>query len=90
MSVFKNCGTRHPPYSTMPPSKGPLWKFYYQGEKQNSSQFKAYCKGCIQHHCIEDEPIDVDNPDMEAEVDLTQGWYKMGELHLVTCSLNAN
>jgi hypothetical protein len=74
----------------MPPSKGPLWKFYYQGEKQNSSQFKAYCKGCIQHHRIEEEPIDVDGPDMEAEVDLTQGWYKTGKLRLVTCSLNEN
>jgi hypothetical protein len=75
----------------MPPSKGPLWKFYYQGQKQNSSQFKAYCKGCVQHHRIEDELIDVDEPDMEADVvDVTQGWYKTGKLSLVTCSLKSN
>jgi hypothetical protein len=41
----------------MPPTKGPLWKFYYQGEKQNSSQFKAYCKGCIQQKNYEDNQV---------------------------------
>jgi hypothetical protein len=68
----------------MPPSKGQLWKFFYQGEKQNSSQFKAYCKGCIQHHRVApNEPIDVDQPDMDMEVDFTEGWYKAGSSQLV-------
>ncbi|KAF5347675.1 hypothetical protein D9758_014844 [Tetrapyrgos nigripes] len=30
--------------------KGELWAYYYEGEKQNSSHFKAYCLGCIKHH----------------------------------------
>ena len=64
----------------MPPSKGQLWKFFYQGEKQNSSQFKAYCKGCIHHHRVTpNEAIDVDQPDLDIEVDLTEECYKAGQ-----------
>jgi hypothetical protein len=66
----------------MPPTKGPLRKFYCQGEKQNSSQFEASCKGCIQHHRITNKPIDVDEPDLEVDADITQGWYKIGWLWL--------
>jgi hypothetical protein len=36
----------------MPPSKGPLWEFFYAGEKQNSTHNKAYCLGCIRHHVL--------------------------------------
>ena len=67
-------------YSVMPPSKGQLWKFFYRGEKQNTSQFKAYCIGCIQHYCVmpPNVPIDVDQPDLDIEVDFTEGWFKAG------------
>jgi hypothetical protein len=27
-----------------------LWPFFHCGEKQNSSHFRAYCKGCVAHH----------------------------------------
>jgi hypothetical protein len=30
--------------------KGPLWKFFYAGEKQYSAQYKAYCLACVLHH----------------------------------------
>ncbi|KAJ6605628.1 hypothetical protein B0H10DRAFT_1820812 [Mycena sp. CBHHK59/15] len=31
----------------MPPHKGPLWDFFWTGEKQNQHHFKAHCLGCI-------------------------------------------
>ncbi|KAJ6481303.1 ribonuclease H-like domain-containing protein [Mycena vitilis] len=33
----------------MPP-KGPLWDFFYPGEKQNTAHYRAICLGCIRHH----------------------------------------
>ena len=27
--------------------KGPLWAYFWEGPKQNQSQKKAYCYGCI-------------------------------------------
>ena len=29
---------------------GPLWAFFYAGDKQNSSQRKAHCKGCVKNY----------------------------------------
>ncbi|KAJ7823920.1 hypothetical protein B0H13DRAFT_2241397 [Mycena leptocephala] len=34
----------------MPPKRIPLWAHFYQGKKQNSAQFKAYCVGCLKTH----------------------------------------
>ncbi|KAJ6609661.1 hypothetical protein B0H10DRAFT_2438408 [Mycena sp. CBHHK59/15] len=31
----------------MPPHKGPLWDFFWTGEKHNQHHFKAHCLGCI-------------------------------------------
>ncbi|THU77624.1 hypothetical protein K435DRAFT_701928 [Dendrothele bispora CBS 962.96] len=31
----------------MPPKRGPLWNFFHQGEKSNSSHYRAVCLGCI-------------------------------------------
>ncbi|KAH9981890.1 hypothetical protein BJV74DRAFT_852951 [Russula compacta] len=42
----------------MPPTKGPLWKFFYTtGEKQNKSHYKAYCLGCVSHHASAEIPL---------------------------------
>ncbi|KAK7051671.1 hypothetical protein VNI00_004650 [Paramarasmius palmivorus] len=53
----------------MPPTKGPLWVYFHQGEKQNSSQYKAYCYECLKQHRPADAPINVDVTDelMKAE-----------------------
>ncbi|KAJ6569136.1 ribonuclease H-like domain-containing protein [Mycena capillaripes] len=34
----------------MPPKPSDIWDHFYKGEKQNSSQHKAYCYGCIYTH----------------------------------------
>jgi hypothetical protein len=34
----------------MSPMRMPLWVHFYQGEKQNLAQFKAYCVGCLKTH----------------------------------------
>ncbi|KAJ6618631.1 hypothetical protein B0H10DRAFT_2189463 [Mycena sp. CBHHK59/15] len=34
----------------MPAPKSGFWAFFWQGEKQNTSHFKAYCYGCINTH----------------------------------------
>ena len=31
-------------------SLNPLWLFFYCGEKQNTSHYKAYCKGCVKYY----------------------------------------
>jgi hypothetical protein len=49
----------------MPPNKGPLWKFFHIGEKQNSSHYKDYCLGCVSHHATTNLPLNADgNPDI--------------------------
>jgi hypothetical protein len=35
-----------------------LWPFFHRGEKQNSSHFRAYCKGCVTHHEAQAELLD--------------------------------
>ncbi|KAK7027516.1 hypothetical protein VNI00_015149 [Paramarasmius palmivorus] len=56
----------------MPPAKGPLWTYFYRGEKQNSSQYKAYCYRCIKQHRPSDAPIDIDGTD---ETMVTEPWF---------------
>lgn len=37
-----------------------LWPFFYHGEKQNTSHWKAYCKGCVRHAEAQAELLDED------------------------------
>jgi hypothetical protein len=69
----------------IPPAKGPLWQFYYAGKKQNSSQFKAYCLACINHHCTADLH---DVRDGEAKMSTFEDmqWFKDGAK--INCSTN--
>ena len=30
-----------------------LWSFFHRREKQNSSYFKAHCKGCVEYHLLQ-------------------------------------
>jgi hypothetical protein len=67
----------HEIYSAeMPPSKGPLWQFYHTGEKQNSSQYKAHCLACINHHRPADIPLAA-NHETNATFKDAQ-WFKDG------------
>ena len=34
-------------------SPNPLWSFFHHGEKQNTSNYEAYCKGCVHHYVTE-------------------------------------
>ena len=60
----------------MPPAKGPLCKFFHVREKQNSSQYKAHCFGCVNQHWLNDVAINVDDEnilELQAEVWFTTG-----------------
>jgi hypothetical protein len=58
--------------------KGPLWKFFPIGEKQNSSHYKAYCFGCVSHHAPTDLPLNADsNPDIPKVQN--EKWFIDGE-----------
>ena len=37
-----------------------LWPFFHRGEKQNTSHWKAHCKGCIRHAEAQVELLDED------------------------------
>ncbi|KAF7368096.1 DUF659 domain-containing protein [Mycena sanguinolenta] len=49
----------------MPAPLGPIWEFFYQGEKQNSAHSQAYCLGCIRHfrrvNGFQDPPNETDS-----------------------------
>ncbi|KAF9002656.1 hypothetical protein BDZ89DRAFT_967851 [Hymenopellis radicata] len=42
--------------------KGTLWEYFYQGQKQNTSQYRAHCWGCLEKQRPSDIPIDLDTP----------------------------
>jgi hypothetical protein len=51
-----------------------LWPFFHHREKQNSSHFKAYCKGCMTHHEAQAELLD------ESAVSNNEVWRRMNNL----------
>ncbi|KAH9964092.1 ribonuclease H-like domain-containing protein [Russula compacta] len=60
----------------MPPTKGPLWKFFYTtGEKQNKSHYKAYCLGCVSHHASAKIPLNA-NGDPDIPKVKEKEWFK--------------
>ncbi|KAH9992994.1 hypothetical protein BJV74DRAFT_877825 [Russula compacta] len=60
----------------MPPTKGPLWKFFYTtGEKQNKSHYKAYCLGCVSHHASAEIPLNA-NGDPDIPKVKEKEWFK--------------
>jgi hypothetical protein len=59
----------------MPPMKGPLWEFFYAGEKQNSAQYKAYCLACVLHHSPANISLSADKNSDLKEKDET--WFKL-------------
>lgn len=64
----------------MPPTKGPLWKFFHAGEKQNSSHYKAYCLRCVSHHASTELPLNADgDPDIPKVKN--EKWFIDGEDH---------
>ncbi|KAE9393624.1 hypothetical protein BT96DRAFT_943736 [Gymnopus androsaceus JB14] len=59
----------------MPPKKGPLWEFFHQGEKKNSSHYHAFCLACLKRHRLEGLPIELD--ENRAEISqITYAWFK--------------
>ncbi|KAJ7245930.1 hypothetical protein B0H12DRAFT_1073385 [Mycena haematopus] len=48
----------------MPPPKGPIWNWFFEGNKQNTTHFQAHCLGCLrnarQADGIQDPPNDTD------------------------------
>ncbi|KAJ7860651.1 hypothetical protein B0H13DRAFT_1639429 [Mycena leptocephala] len=89
----------------MPTQKGGLWKYYHQGEKQNTSHFKAYCLGCINVHRPASagsaaNPMEVDSDNEDQNVSLGGEWFTAGTslvyssmiAHLIgtNCCLNAS
>ncbi|KAJ7257609.1 hypothetical protein C8J57DRAFT_1234758 [Mycena rebaudengoi] len=65
----------------MPPTKGPLWAFFYEGRKRNSSHSDAYCCACIDLHRPASAPIPIDvDSDGEDSVSpkqlLGEEWFK--------------
>ena len=62
----------------MPANKGPLWKFFHPGEKQNSSHYKAYCLGCVAYHAPTSLPLNTDgDPDIPKVKN--EKWFIDGE-----------
>ena len=49
-----------------------LWTFFHRGEKQNSSHFRAHCKGCVSYHLLQAtllaDPDDVEDLDLMAKL----------------------
>ncbi|KAE9402348.1 hypothetical protein BT96DRAFT_991320 [Gymnopus androsaceus JB14] len=59
----------------MPPKKGPLWEFFHQGEKKNSSHYHAFCLACLKQHQPEGLPIELDENGAEIS-QITYAWFK--------------
>ncbi|KAJ6528869.1 hypothetical protein B0H19DRAFT_1083210 [Mycena capillaripes] len=64
----------------MPAEKGPLWKYFYCGEKQNSTHHKAYCLGCLNVHRpapagTPAEPMDIDTDSDSEDHGLGGAWF---------------
>ena len=51
----------------------PLWSFFHRGEKQNTSHYKAYCKGCVHHYVTEAKLRDQSD---DSELDATASVVK--------------
>jgi len=45
-------------FTAMPSAKGPLWNHFWQGKKQNESQYRAHCHGCIEKMCPKEAVIE--------------------------------
>jgi hypothetical protein len=45
----------------MPAPKGPLWKYFLIGSKQNKTHYRAHCIGCIQNECPTGVAIELDD-----------------------------
>ena len=60
----------------MPSSKGPLWKYFLAGAKQNGSHVRAHCRGCIEKQRLARDVTELDengNPKMSTEVWVAEG-----------------
>ncbi|THU97324.1 hypothetical protein K435DRAFT_965546 [Dendrothele bispora CBS 962.96] len=57
----------------MPRTKGELWDYFYQGPKQNSSHYKAYCLGCVKSYApaYVQEQADINMKTLNGEA-----WFK--------------
>jgi hypothetical protein len=63
----------------MPAAKGPLWKYFVAGTKQNGSHNRAHCLGCIEKERPAGEIIELDN-DGNASVS-SEAWVIEGKYH---------
>lgn len=64
----------------MPAPQGNLWLYFFKGEKQNSSQHKAYCYGCIQKHRPPAAAIDLDDNEENLYLALRSAdWFEGGK-----------
>ncbi len=64
----------------MPPSKGPIWKHFLPGEKQNGSHLRAHCLGCIEKQRPAGVAIEFDD-EGKAKL-LLESWVTEGEYHI--------
>jgi hypothetical protein len=64
-------------------TKGPLWKFFHGGEKQNTSHYKAYCLGCVSHHALNSIPRNA-NGDPDVQKVKNEQWFIDGEILAIT------
>ncbi|KAF5354536.1 hypothetical protein D9758_011245 [Tetrapyrgos nigripes] len=64
----------------MPRPENQLWAYFYKGEKQNKSHFKAYCFGCIKNKA----PAHIKNePALDIKTMKNESWYKQDAGHVL-------
>ncbi|KAJ8503277.1 hypothetical protein ONZ45_g11006 [Pleurotus djamor] len=59
----------------MPPARGPLWEYFHQGARRNTSHYNAYCWGCLSHYSKGKVTTtsDTGSDDFKAAMDATGG-----------------
>jgi hypothetical protein len=64
----------------MPPTKGILWNYFLNGEKQNVSHIWVHCRGCIENTHPLGEVVELDN-DGNPRIS-SESWVVAGQNHL--------
>ena len=71
-----------------------LWTFFHHGEKQNSSHFRAHCKGCVSYHLLQAallaDPDDAEDLNPTAKLIAEKFIFDQGKFHHLALSSYLN
>lgn len=81
--ILEHCYLLHL-FTAMPSAKGPLWNHFWQGKKQNESQYRAHCHGCIEKMHPKEAVIEIDNENgSETPKFLSESWALKGVVNIL-------